>query len=116
MFYGIRKLSFARDVFSPQQQRVSIGGLGFTGLYGIPANSPDFTTVTPASGLMTYRMMPVGAPQSAPSNLQVGWLVVQLLDASHLRIEASALPNPMSVTAAGGGPRAFSGKAETYLR
>jgi hypothetical protein len=41
---------------------------------------------------------------------------VQLLDASHLRIEASPLPNPVPVAFAAPSPRAFSGKAEIYLR
>lgn len=116
MFYGIRKLAFARDVFSPQQQRVSIGGLGLTGLYGVPADAPDFASVTPASGTLTYRLTAIGAPQSAPSNFQVGWLQVQLLDAAHLRIEATAVPYSVALAGNAVAPTAFSGKAEMYLR
>jgi hypothetical protein len=116
MYYGVRKLAFARDVFSPQQQRVSIGGLGLTGLYGVPADAPDFAAVTPASGRLTYRLMAVGAPQSPPSNTQSGWLQVQLLDASHLRIEATAVPYSVAVTGTPVAPTGFSAKAEMYLR
>jgi hypothetical protein len=96
-YYGVRKLAFARDVFSPDRQRISIGGLGLTGLWGVPTDSPDFAAVTPASGLMTYRLLSIGAPQAPPIDSQAGWLLVQLLDAGHLRIEASPLPYPVPV-------------------
>lgn len=109
MYYGVRKLSFARDVFSPDRPRVSIGGLGFTGLYGVQAGAPEFADVTPASGLVVFRLMSAGAPLSAPSTIQLGWLLVQLLDAERLRIEAVAFSTAPA-------PSAFSAKAETYLR
>jgi len=115
-YYGVRKLAFARDVFSPERQRISIGGLGFTGLWAVPATSPDFTSVTPASGLTTFRLMAVGEPQAPPIDSQAGWLLVELLDAGHLRIEAFPLPFPVPVAAAPASPKAFSAKAEMYLR
>lgn len=116
MYYGVRKLAFARDVFSPDQPRVSIGGLGMTGLFATEPGAPEFASVTAASGLMVYRMMLVGAPQGPPTNLQGGWLLVQLLDASRLRIEAVPLAFASSIANAGPAPTAFSANAEIYLR
>ena len=71
--------------------------------------------MTSGSGRVTYRLMAAGAPQSAPGNVQLGWLQVQLLDDGRLRIEATAAPYS---TAAGTAiaPTAFTGKAEIYLR
>jgi len=34
-YYGSRKLAFARDVYQPHLRRVSIGGLGLSGLYAV---------------------------------------------------------------------------------
>ena len=50
-YYGVRKLSFARDVFSPDRQRVSIGGLNFKGLYGVPPDAPQFAASRRRQGL-----------------------------------------------------------------
>ena len=61
-------------------------------------------------------MMSVGEPQAPPIDSQVGWLLVQLLDGGHLRIEASPLPYPLPAAVAAASPRAFSGKAEMHLR
>ena len=46
---GLLKLSFARDVYQPDLQRVSLGGLGMTQLWAVPASAPRFDSVTPAS-------------------------------------------------------------------
>ena len=104
IFYGARKLSFARDVFSPDEPRVSIGGLGFTGLYGLGDGAPAFDSVTPATGLVVFRLMAVGAPQSPLPGLQAGWLLVALLDADRLRIEARPLPSIVPMHSAGQHP------------
>jgi hypothetical protein len=109
MYYGVRKMAFARDVFSPERQRVSIGGLNFTGLYGVPPEAPQFAAITPASGLVVYRLLGVGAPQSEPTT-QAGWLLVQLLDAARLRVQA------ISIDAARTAPTAFTAGAEVWVR
>ncbi len=109
MYYGVRKLSFARDVFSPDRPRISIGGLGLTGLYGVTPGAPDFASVTPASGLVVYRLQNTGEPQSTAPTTQQGWLLVQLLDAERLRIQA------FSMAAAPAAPAAFTSAAELYL-
>lgn len=108
-YYGVRKLSFARDVFSPDQQRVSIGGLHFTGLYAVPRDAPQFASITPASGFVVYRLLNPGTPLSEPvATTTVGWLMVQMLDAERLRIQAIPL-QPFA-------PTAFGVGAELYLR
>lgn len=107
MYYGVRKLSFARDVFSPDRQRISIGGLGLTGLYGVPADAAEFSSITPGSGLVIFRLLAIGAPLGAPLTTQLGWLLVQMQDTQRIRIEA---------VAAGPAPAAFTAAAETYLR
>jgi len=116
LFVGTRKLAFARDVFSPDHQRVSIGGLGMTGLYATPDGDTDFASVTAGSGLVVYRMLHVGEPQSPTSDLQIGWLLVQVQDAQHLRVEAVPLPSTVPMADAGAAPTAFSANAATYLR
>jgi hypothetical protein len=114
-FYGTRKLSFARDVYQPHLRRVSIGGLGLTGLYGVNDDSPEFASVTPASGLVVFRLLSPGAPMSPPTDTQAGWLLVQLIDATHLRVEA--VPIAIALTfAAGPVPQMFTSGAQIYLR
>ena len=108
-YYGVRKMSFARDVFSPDRQRVSVGGLNFTGLYGVPPDAPQFSAITPASGLYVYRLLAAGAPQSEPTT-QVGWLLVQLIDGERLRVQA------LSIEAARTAPTAFTAGAEVWVR
>ena len=115
-YHGTRRLSFARDVFSPDRPRVALGGLGFTGLYGVSDDAPPFESVTPSSGFVTFRLMAIGGPQSAPTGLQAGWLLVRLLDERQLHIEAVGLPSLMPVAAAGAAPTSFSSHAELYVR
>ena len=50
MSVGTRQLSFARDVFAPDRRRVSLGGLGMTGLWGVPPDAPMKPIVLPAAG------------------------------------------------------------------
>ena len=72
--------------------------------------------MTSASGRVTYRLMAAGAPHSPPSNVQLGWLQVQLLDDGRLRIEATAAPQSVGPAAAAIAPAGFTPKAEIYLR
>jgi len=62
MFAGTRQLAFARDAWHPDRLRVSIGGMGMTGLYGVPPETGDFPAVTPASGVVVYRLLNTGEP------------------------------------------------------
>lgn len=108
MSVGTRQLAFARDVFAPDRQRISIGGLGMTGPWGVPPATPDFSTITPASGLVILRLLSTGEPGGPPGTDQVGLLLVQMHEAGRLRIEA--VHDSSSRTAA------FSGNARIYVR
>jgi hypothetical protein len=105
---GQRQIAFARDVRFPDRLRVSVGGFGMTNLYGVAAGSPDFTTITPASGVVVYRLLNTGEPGGPPGIDQLGLLLAQLVDAGHLRLE---VVNERVATAA-----SFTGQARTYIR
>ncbi len=105
---GTRQVAFARDVRFPDRQEVSIGGFNFTGLYGVPPDAPDFAAVTPGSGLVVYRLLNTGEPNGPAGTTQLGLLLVQLIDAQHLRIEVVSDPQSTAAT--------FSSAAVTYVR
>ena len=118
-FYETRKLAFARDAFAPDRLQVSIGGHGMASLRGswaVQTGAPDFTQITPASGLVVYRLLAAGFPTAPPVTTQVGWLLVQLLDDSRLRIEAMALPFVAEIPFVGAAPTAFTAGASIYVR
>ena len=105
---GTRQLAFARDVRFPDRQRVSIGGFGITGLYGVPPDAPDFTAITPGSGTVIFRLLETGEPGGAPGTRQFALLLTQLVDARRLRIEV--------VLDGLGTSAVFSANATTYIR
>ncbi len=104
---GSRQLAFARDNWFSDRQRISIGGFGMTGVYGVPPDATDFASVTPASGRVTYRLLYTGEPGGPPTPLQAGLLIVEMLDGRRIRVEAFQ-------TQASTGT--FSERAEIYLR
>jgi len=109
MSVGTRQLSFARDVYAPDRLRVSIGGLGMTGLWAVQPGAPDFASITPASGVVVYRLFSPGEPGGPQGTQQIGSLLVQLTDGAHLRVEAiAAAGTPASPT--------FSQNARAYVR
>ena len=105
---GTRQLAFARDGRFPDRQRVSVGGFGMTGLYGVPPDAPDFATQTPASGVTVYRLLETGEPGGPPGTRQLALLVTQLLDSRRLRVEL--VRDALSSTAG------FSAAATVYVR
>jgi len=105
---GGRQLAFARDAWLPDRQRVSIGGLGFMGLYGVAPDAADFASITPASGLVIYRLLNTGEPGGLPGLLPLGLLLVQLTDTTHLKVEVVA--DPLATTGV------FSANAKVYVR
>jgi hypothetical protein len=104
---GKLKISFARDVYQPSRQRISMGGLGMTNLWAVPSGARQFSSVTPASGLVIFTLVDVGSSDGPPGTEQRGLLLVQLLDASRMRIEAVKTKAPAAT---------FSAKARIYLR
>lgn len=105
---GMRQLAFARDARFPDRQRVSIGGFGFTGLYGVPADAPDFAAISPADGVVVYRLLETGEPGGPPGTRQQGLLVVQLTDGQHLRVDVIADQTALSGS--------FGAAAQVYVR
>ncbi len=105
---GQRQIAFARDVRFPDRQRVSVGGFAMTGLYGVPPGAPDFVAITPASGLVVYRLLNTGEPGGPAGTGQLGLLLVQLVDGGHLRLEV--VNDRISTTAS------FTGQARNYIR
>jgi len=98
---GMRQLAFVKDTRIADRLRISIGGFGMLGVYGVPAETADFSTVTPASGVVTYRLLsPEGTDQQ-------GLLIVQMVDTTHIRVEAFR---------GGGTSASFSAAARIYLR
>ncbi len=108
MSVGTRQLSFARDVNAPDRQRISIGGLGMTGLWAVQPDAPDFASITPASGLVVYRLFGTGEPGGPQGTQPLGSLLAQLLDAGQLKVEA--------VPGAGPAAPAFGPNALIYVR
>ena len=105
---GSRQLAFARDVRFPDRQRVSIGGFGITGLYGVPPDAPDFAAITPGTGQVVYRLLEAGEPGGPAGTRQVALLVTQLLEGRRLRVE---VVRDQIATTAG-----FSSAAAFYVR
>jgi hypothetical protein len=108
MSVGTRQLSFARDVYAPDRLRVSIGGLGMTGVWAVQPGAPDFAAITPASGLVVYRLFATGEPGGPEGTQQIGWLLAQLLEGGRLQVEA--------VSGAGPSAPAFGPNAVIYVR
>ncbi len=106
--FGMRQLAFARDAWFPDRLRISVGGFDMTGLYGVPNDTADFSTITPSSGVVTYRLLNLGEPGGAPGTDQLGLLVVQMLDATRIRVDV--LPVRTRSTAE------FTSTARIYLR
>lgn len=97
-----RHLAFVFDNIQPTQPRIASGGmLGMTGVWGIDATDPAFGSVTPQSGLVSYRLRRGGA-LGAPLETQAGTLIVEMLDASRIRVEITpgAIVPPASFSAA----------------
>ena len=97
-------VAFVYDYFDPGLVRISIGGtIAGPGVWTIPPDAPRPADVTPASGLVAYRLMYTGSTWQ-----QSALMLVQLLDPAHLRIEVFA-----GDTA---GTAAFDANARTYVR
>jgi hypothetical protein len=99
-----RTVAFATDYYDPSLVRVSIGGtIAASGLWTIPATAPRPGDVSMTSGLVAYPLMYTGS-----TNIQAGLMLVQMIDATHLKIEVF----PGSQATSG----AFDGAAFTYVR
>jgi hypothetical protein len=64
---------------------------------------------------VVFRLLNPAAPGQPPSTTQIGWLLVQMLDGTHLRVEAVGI-TISQLSAAGPPPASFSANAQLYLR
>lgn len=79
-----RAIAFAPDVRRPVQKRISIGeGAGITGLFGTQTGSPEYSSVTAATGRVGYRL----DAMDNSSNPWRGVLMVQLKGVDTLMVQ-----------------------------
>ncbi len=84
---GPKHLAFVRDVTDPSLVRISIGGsVSLAGAFYVADGTPDPAAVTPATGLVSYRLFT--DPLRIGSG--VGLLIVQMLADDAIRIETFA--------------------------
>ena len=96
-----KSVSFAYEWFA-RAPRISIGGtIATAGLLRIADTDPDFRTVTVATGMVVYQ----GTPTLG--GIQAGWVMVQLLSETRLRIE---------YVAGSTRPTTFTAAAQDYVR
>lgn len=99
-----RTVAFVTDYYDPSKVRVSIGGtIATQGVWTIPADTPRPEAVTPASGLVAYRLL-----YTESTTVQWGLMLVELTDATHLRIEV--FPGSQATTGN------FTAAAKRYVR
>lgn len=98
-----KSLAFAYDYKDPSLVRVSIGGtIANPGVWTIPSDAPRPETVTPANGVVTYRLLfTEGLTQS-------GLMLVEMLDTARIRVQV--FENTQATTAS------FTSAAQIYVR
>jgi len=98
-----KMLTFVYDNFKPTEVRVVIGGtIDVAGIYTIPATDPLPENITQANGATILHLLGFG-----PRLFDSRRLLVQLLNASTLRVEKFAV---------GTGDLIFDAGAQTYVR
>lgn len=99
-----RTVAFVTDYYDPSLIRISIGGtIDGPGVWTIPPAAPRPADVSVVSGLVAYPLMYTGS-----TTIQYGLMLVQLIDATHLKIEVF----PGSQATSG----AFDAAAHSYIR
>ncbi len=78
-----RTVAFVTDYYDPSLIRISIGGtIATPGIWTIAADAPRPADVNPASGVVAYRLL-----YTESTTVQSGLMLVQMTDATHLKIE-----------------------------
>ncbi|MEP6591654.1 MAG: hypothetical protein ABJC19_10770 [Gemmatimonadota bacterium] len=99
-----RTVAFVTDYYDPSKVRVSIGGtIATPGIWTIPDDAPRPAAVTSPSGVVAYRLV-----YTESTNVQSGLMLVQLTDATHLKIEVFEGSQAASAS--------FDGNARSYVR
>jgi hypothetical protein len=102
-----RHLAFVYDNVQPSLPCISIGGtLSLAGVFAVNPSDLPFDRVRPESGLVMFALRS-GGVLGTPVGEVVGTLLVQMLDASRIRVETFAGPVP---------PAGFTSAAQIYLR
>jgi hypothetical protein len=98
-----KHLAFVLDPQEPTQQRVSISSfLPLPGKWATAAGSPEFALVTPGSGKVAFPL------EYIEGHTRSGLLIVQLIDATHLKVQVFAGNTAIDA--------AFDGSAVIYSR
>ena len=107
---GPSQLALARDAQCPANQAISIGGtLSYPGAYITGLGEADWTTVTPASGAVTYTLR---WPPDGPTSQIGAFMRLQLLNENTLKIETFPQTYPDLMTVA----PPFTANAKIYVR
>ena len=89
-----KELSFAFDIQHPSVVLISIGGtIGMVGKWTIGAGAPLPSEVSVANGKVAYQLYGAGGTNQNP--FQIGLMIVQMLDDTHIKVQtfADAKPN-----------------------
>jgi hypothetical protein len=92
-------------MIDPAAPRISIGGiLSMRGVYGVIQPAPDFSSVTPSTGKVAFRLnSPFGF-----QHISVGLMIVQMVSSDTIRVETFPLLNASTAD--------FDSAASTYTR
>ncbi|HEY9225446.1 MAG TPA: hypothetical protein VIP11_02285 [Gemmatimonadaceae bacterium] len=103
--YGwTRSISFAYDYYDPSQVRLSIGGtVSAPGVWGIEPTAPRPAAVTPASGVIAYKLYSIFDVRPP-----YGVLLVQMIDDSTIKVEVFMDSNASATQ--------FDGREVTFVR
>jgi hypothetical protein len=97
-------VAFVTDYYDPSKIRIAIGGtIASPGIWTIPDDAPRPADITPASGVVAYRLV-----YTESTSVQAGLMLVQMTDATHLKIEVFEGSQAATGT--------FDGNARSYVR
>jgi hypothetical protein len=95
-------LAFVYDTYDPSSVRISTGAGALQGVFSIAAGEPAPSDVSPASGKVTYTLTrAITGPPRTGINGVAGYMLVEMTDATHLRME-TFIDRPTDFTAAAG--------------
>lgn len=101
-------LAFAYDTYDPSKVRISTGAGTLQGVFGIAAGDPPPSDVSKGSGRVRYTLLrAITGPPRAGSGGLAGYMLVEMTDDTHIRMETFQTTTP---------PTEFTGSAGTYAR
>jgi hypothetical protein len=101
-------LAFAYDTYDPSKVRISTGAGTLQGVFGIAAGDPTPSDVSPQSGRIRYTLTrAITGPPKPGSGGLAGYMLVEMTDATHIKMETFQTTTP---------PTDFTGSAGSYAR